>query len=58
MEMPSWLIRLRDVIWSAVLSVVLSASAVLVAIFNPSAVALTIALGSASIVMALLSQKE
>lgn len=56
--MPSWLIRLRDVIWSAVLSVVLSASAVLVAIIVPSAIALVMALGLSAIVLALLAQKE
>ena len=55
--MPSWLIRLRDVVWSAVLSVVLSVVAVLVAIFMPDAVALPIALGSSAIVSALLAQR-
>ena len=56
--MPSWMIRLREVLWSAVIAVVLCASAVLVAIFNPSAVALVVALGLSAIVLALLAQRE
>ncbi len=56
--MPSWLIRLRDVVWSAVLAVVLSLVAILVAIFNSEAIALVIAFGLSAIVSALLAQRE
>lgn len=55
--MPTWIIRLRNVVWSSVFSVLLSSVAVLVAIFNPQAIALTLSLGLAGVVSALLAQK-
>lgn len=55
--MPSWLIRLRDVVWSAVMAVVLSAVAILVAIFIPDSSNIVLALGLSSIVSALLAQR-
>jgi hypothetical protein len=55
--MPSWFIRFRDVVWSAVFSVVLSVAAVVVALIFPDAIALPIALGSSAIVSALLAQR-
>jgi drug/metabolite transporter superfamily protein YnfA len=56
--MSSWLIRLRDVIWSAVISVVLTVVAVLVALISPSSVGLVVALSGASIALALLSRNS
>jgi len=55
--MPSWIISLRNVVWSSVLSVVLSGVAVVVALSNPQAIALVIALGLSAVVLALLAQK-
>jgi hypothetical protein len=56
--MPSWLIQLRDVVWSAVIAVVLVVVAVLLALFsslNP-VVPITLVLGG--IVFALLAQRS
>jgi hypothetical protein len=56
--MPSWLIQLRDVVWSAVIAVVLVVVAVLLALFtalNP-VVPITLVLGG--VVFALLAQRS
>ena len=56
--MPSWLIQLRDVVWSAVIAVALVVIAVVVALFtaiNP-VVPITLVLGG--IVFALLAQRS
>jgi hypothetical protein len=55
--MPMWFIRLRDVVWSAVGSLVLAAAAIITAIVAPDAVALTIAFGSGAVSLALLAQR-
>ena len=55
--MPSWLIRLRDIVWPAVLAVVLAVLAILIAIIFPQALAAVLALGISSITMALLAQR-
>jgi hypothetical protein len=55
--MPMWFIRLRDVVWSAVGSIALAVAAIITAIVAPDAVALTIALGSGSVSLALLAQR-
>lgn len=55
--MPSWLIKIRDIIWSSVFAVVLSVAAVLVAIIAPDAVALVVALGAGAVTSALLAQR-
>ena len=53
--MNSWLIRLKDVVWTAVFAVALAVVAILVAIIVPSALSLVIALGLSSVSLALLS---
>ncbi len=56
--MPSWFIRLRDVVWSAVLAVALVVLAVVLALFtavNP-VVPITLVLGG--VVFALLAQRS
>jgi hypothetical protein len=56
--MPSWFIRLRDVVWSAVLAVALTALAIVLALFtnlNP-VVPITLVLGG--VVSALLAQRS
>lgn len=55
--MPSWLIKIRDIVWSSVFAVVLAVAAVLTAIIAPDAVALVIALASGSVTSALLAQR-
>ncbi len=55
--MPSWLIKIRDIIWSSVFAVVLSVFAVLVAIIAPDALSLSISLGLAAVTSALLAQR-
>jgi hypothetical protein len=56
--MPSWLIQLRDVVWSAVIAVVLVVLAVVLALFadlNP-VVPITLVLGG--VAFALLAQRS
>lgn len=55
--MPMWFIRLRDVVWSAVGSLVLTVAAIVTAAVAPDAVALTIAFGSGAVSLALLAQR-
>jgi hypothetical protein len=55
--MPSWLIRIRDIIWSSVFAVVLVAASILVALVFPEAVSLSIALGLGAVTAALLAQR-
>jgi hypothetical protein len=53
--MNSWIVRLKDVVWTAVFAVALAVVAILVAIILPSATTLVVALGLASVTLALLS---
>ena len=55
--MPSWLIKIRDIIWSSVFAVVLAAAAILVAVVAPEAVSLSISLGLGAVTSALLAQR-
>ena len=55
--MPSWLIRLRDVVWVAVLAVVFAVLAVVIAIFVPITLNVVIALTGAGITFGLLAQR-
>ena len=55
--MPSWLIKIRDIVWSSVFAVVLSIAAVVVAIIAPDAVALVLSLGLGAVTSALLAQR-
>jgi hypothetical protein len=55
--MPGWLIRLRDIVWPAVLSVVLLALAVILAIVDPAAATLPIVLVVGAVALALLAQR-
>jgi hypothetical protein len=56
--MNSWLIRLRDIIWTAVIAVVLIFASVIVALVSPSSVGLIVALTGASISLAVLSKNS
>jgi hypothetical protein len=53
--MNSWIVRLKDVVWTAVFAVALAVVAILVALIVPSAITLVIALGLSSVSLALLS---
>lgn len=53
--MNSWLIRLRDVVWTAVFAVALAVASILVALVVPSALSVVLALGLSSVSLALLS---
>ena len=55
--MPSWLIKIRDIIWSSVFAVVLAAAAILVAIIFPEALSLSLSLGLGAVTAALLAQR-
>jgi hypothetical protein len=56
--MNSWLIRLRDIIWTAVIAVALIFASVIVALVSPSSVGLIVALTGASISLAVLSKNS
>lgn len=55
--MPSWLIKIRDIIWSSVFAVALSVASILVAVIAPDAVSLAISLGLGAVTSALLAQR-
>ena len=55
--MPSWLIRLRDVVWTAVFAVVFIVLSIALAVFIPGAVALPIVFALAGVSCALLAQR-
>lgn len=53
----NFIVRVRELVWSAILAVSLSLVAILVAIFVPTATTLVLALGLSAIVSALLAQR-
>jgi hypothetical protein len=53
--MNSWIVRLKDVVWTAVFAVALAVLSILVALVVPSAISLVLALGLSSVSLALLS---
>jgi hypothetical protein len=53
--MNSWIVRLKDVVWTAVFAVALAVLSILVALIVPSAISLVLALGLSSVSLALLS---
>jgi hypothetical protein len=56
--MPSWLIRVRDIVWTSVFAVVLVIIAVLSAILVPNNIALVVGAGLSAIALAILSLRE
>lgn len=56
--MPSWLIRIRDVVWAAVFAVIFIAGSVVVAVILPDYSALAVVLGLAGVSSALLSLRS
>lgn len=55
--MQRFFLTLRDVVWSAVIAVALSAVSILSALLDSSNVALPISLGLSAVVSAVLSQR-
>jgi hypothetical protein len=55
--MPSWLVRLREIVWSAVFAVVFIVVAVALAVFVPSAGVLAGVLAVSSVALAVISQR-
>lgn len=55
--MPSWLIKIRDIVWSSVFAVVLTVASILTAIIASDQPALAISLGLGAVVSALLAQR-
>lgn len=55
--MPDWTGRLRDLVWPAVIAVVLAVTSVGVAFFAPERGIEALSLGLAGITMALLAQR-
>ena len=56
--MPSWFIRLRDVVWSAVIAVALTALAIFLALFTAVSPVVPITLALSGSVFALLAQRS
>lgn len=56
--MPSWFIQLRDVVWSAVIAVVLVVLAVVIALFTAINSVVPITLALSGVVFALLAQRS
>lgn len=56
--MPSWWIRVRDIVWTSVFTVVLVIIAVLSAILVPNSIGLTVGAGLSAIALAILSLRE
>lgn len=55
--MPMWLLKLRDIVWPAVAAVAFAVIAVVSAVVSPTALALPISFGLASISLAILAQR-
>lgn len=55
--MPLWFLRLKDIVWPAVIAVALAVVDVIVAIATPSNLGLILALGLSAVVSALLAQR-
>jgi len=55
--MPSWLLRLRELVWPAVLALVFALASVLTAFVAPGSLSKVVSLGLAGITMALLAQR-
>jgi hypothetical protein len=55
--MPNWLIRLREVVWVAVIAAVFAILAVIIAIFFPAKLVMVFGFGFASITFAILAQR-
>lgn len=55
--MSNLLLRLRELVWPAILAAVFAVASIIVALFVPSAMPLSLSLGLASISMALLAQR-
>ena len=55
--MPSWLIRLRDIVWTSVLSVVFMIVSLALAVFVPDVFPVAVCFGIASVSCALLAQR-
>jgi hypothetical protein len=56
--MPSWFIRLRDVVWSAVIAVALAVIALVVTLFTAVNPVVPITLVLSGVVFALLAQRS
>jgi len=55
--MPGWLIRLRDIVWVSVISVLLAVVAIVLAVASIGSPVLPVVFGLTSISMALLAQR-
>lgn len=55
--MPSWMLAIRDIVWTAVGSVVFTIASVLTAIFT-SNTAIVVSLAGTAITFAILSQRD
>jgi hypothetical protein len=56
--MPDWFTRLRDLVWTSLGAVVCLGFSLLVALFSPERLSLTLSLGLAGVTLGLLAQRE
>jgi hypothetical protein len=56
--MPSWLIRLRDIVWTSVISVALVVVALVSALIYPEAMGFSLTAGVSAVALAILSTKD
>lgn len=56
--MPSWLIRIRDVVWAAVFTVVFIVGSIVIAVILPGYSALAVVLAIAGVSSALLALRS
>jgi hypothetical protein len=56
--MPLWLVRLRDVVWTAVSAVALAIASIAAAVGTPERPVLALSLGLAGVTMGLLATRD
>jgi hypothetical protein len=56
--MPSWLIRVRDIVWTSVFAVILTVIAVFTAFLAPNNIGLIVGAGLSAVTLAILSLRE
>jgi hypothetical protein len=55
--MPTWFIRLSDIVWPAVIAGILAVVDIIIAIASPTSLGVILALGISAVTFALLAQR-
>jgi hypothetical protein len=56
--MPSWFVKLADIVWTSVFALTFAVASVITSIVAPSDVALVISFAGFSVTLALLAQRD